>query len=645
VDTPQALTRLWDDTYTIEYCLRDTASRLTTSVAPTNSSTSAPRFSSPSKDHSLLAGDEHGAIEVDRVILSAASTAMRLTATSEFERVVALLDILYAINNSNVVEHDGLPSFSSSLSSPSSSVRQRHLVGNKEFECGKIAQKLLRQLQDTLTLCSGALPAWCATLTHNNKWMFPFELRQLYFRSTSFGISRALVALQEYQQQDSGGNSSSSSGSGEPQLRIGRPPRQKFRISRDRVLECAQQVMEKVVESASSTTGSGGGGPKAILEIEYFNEVGVGLGPTLEFYTLVCQHIQRADNNAWVDNPSSPSSSPSSARLVECPGGLWPKPLSSASINTPGSQKTLQFFTFLGRFVAKAVMDNRLLDIPFSIAFLKWMLGVPLCIDDLRGVYPEIVRTVKELLDIVHEKNDVMSNNSNDNSSSNRDNQSLINDIKFRGSGRLEDAMLTFILPGREEWELVPDGANVFVNNSNVEQYVELLVGALLHDSVKHQLESFRAGFESLASMESLAVYFSDELDSLLCGSSQDSVAWDRATLLEHTKCDHGYTASSRAVHWVVDIIADFTPEERRKFLRFATGSSRLPPRGLRDMNPKLTFVRKEPTQPNASPDSYLPSVNTCFFYLKLPDYSSKEIMKQRLLFAITHGQDSFSFN
>jgi E3 ubiquitin-protein ligase TRIP12 len=33
---------------------------------------------------------------------------------------------------------------------------------------------------------------------------------------------------------------------------------------------------------------------RALLEIQYENEVGTGLGPTLEFYTLVSKELQRA---------------------------------------------------------------------------------------------------------------------------------------------------------------------------------------------------------------------------------------------------------------------------------------------------------------------------------------------------------------
>ena len=37
--------------------------------------------------------------------------------------------------------------------------------------------------------------------------------------------------------------------------------------------------------------------------------------------------------------------------------------------------------------------------------------------------------------------------------------------------------------------------------------------------------------------------------------------------------------------------------------------------------------------------DELLPTSNTCFHYLKLPEYSSKKILKERLLTSIKYGQ------
>ena len=46
------------------------------------------------------------------------------------------------------------------------------------------------------------------------------------------------------------------------------------------------------------------GHSKALLEIQYENEVGTGLGPTLEFYALVSTELQRSDLGLWNDGDS-----------------------------------------------------------------------------------------------------------------------------------------------------------------------------------------------------------------------------------------------------------------------------------------------------------------------------------------------------
>ena len=76
-------------------------------------------------------------------------------------------------------------------------------------------------------------------------------------------------------------------------------------------------------------------------------------------------------------------------------------------------------------------------------------------------------------------------------------------------------------------------------------------------------------------------------------------------------------------------------------FLKFVTGSPRLPVGGLARLSPRLTIVKKAPEQ-GISPDAYLPSVMTCANYVKLPDYSSKAIMKERITTAIYEGQGAF---
>jgi len=75
--------------------------------------------------------------------------------------------------------------------------------------------------------------------------------------------------------------------------------------------------------------------------------------------------------------------------------------------------------------------------------------------------------------------------------------------------------------------------------------------------------------------------------------------------------------------------------------MQFLTGSPRLPVGGFAELRPRLTVVRK--SVPTA--DDHLPSCSTCQVYLKLPAYSCRQVLRQRLLQAIREGQGHFALD
>lgn len=92
--------------------------------------------------------------------------------------------------------------------------------------------------------------------------------------------------------------------------------------------------------------------------MQYENEVGTGLGPTLEFYALVSRELQKAHLELWnaVDSTD--------AEYVLSPTGLFPAPLPrTAKLSQVTKLKSK--FRFLGRFMAKAVMDSRMVLLNF----------------------------------------------------------------------------------------------------------------------------------------------------------------------------------------------------------------------------------------------------------------------------------------
>ena len=103
---------------------------------------------------------------------------------------------------------------------------------------------------------------------------------------------------------------------------------------------------------------------KAMLEIQYNGEVGSGLGPTLEFYAIVSRELKKAELELWrgqavsVEEEASDGAS-KTIKYVKAVTGLYPMPVPK-NINSTAMNKIKQKFKFLGKFMAKAVMDSRM---------------------------------------------------------------------------------------------------------------------------------------------------------------------------------------------------------------------------------------------------------------------------------------------
>lgn len=77
-------------------------------------------------------------------------------------------------------------------------------------------------------------------------------------------------------------------------------------------------------------------------------------------------------------------------------------------------------------------------------------------------------------------------------------------------------------------------------------------------------------------------------------------------------------------------VLNEFTDGELSLLVKFVTSCGRPPSLGFKALQPPFTIQRVD-----CNDDSRLPSASTCFNILKLPTYSSKTIMKEKLLFAI----------
>lgn len=176
--------------------------------------------------------------------------------------------------------------------------------------------------------------------------------------------------------------------------------------------------------------------------------------------------------------------------------------------------------------------------------------------------------------------------------------------------------------------ELIPNGSQKDVTFENRNHYCDLVEQYRLHE-FDRQAAAVRQGLACMVPYRLLSIFTWDQLEEFVCGKPSIDIALLRS-VTEYSSC----SANDQHIQYFWQAMEEFTNEERSMFIRFTWGRSRLPLTA--DAFPqrfKLQSFGKSP------PDSYLPISHTCFFSIELPRYSTLEIMKEKLRYAIYNCQ------
>lgn len=342
---------------------------------------------------------------------------------------------------------------------------------------------------------------------------------------------------------------------------------------------------------------------KSVLEVEFVGEEGTGLGPTLEFYALVAAELQRSDLGMWLcddepklieDEIDLGEGSKPIGYYVRRSTGLFPAPLPQES---EICDFVSNYFWFLGVFLAKVLQDGRLVDLPISNSFLQllcnnkslardslseissksalhddvmisslmseesdrdlvdsyqsklahdgcWYDGI-LSQENLQEIDPIRYEFLKELQELVQQKQNIEQNDD----LTSEEKLLQISELKFNtktGSVALEDLALTFTyLPssknyGYQSADLIPNGSNIDVTISNVEEYCNLTINFCLQEGIAKQLTAFHRGFCEVFPLTKLAAFTPEEIRKMLCG--EQNPEWTRDDIITYTEPKLGYT-------------------------------------------------------------------------------------------------------
>lgn len=356
------------------------------------------------------------------------------------------------------------------------------------------------------------------------------------------------------------------------------------RIRRDEIVDTSFELFQKMCEGGSPAA------LKARIKVAFVNEQGLDEAG-IDGGGVFKEYLDQLTKQAF---------SPEYGFFLATDNQLlYPNP--SASLVGQSSQDVIDQFRFRGRVLAKALYESMLVEPQFSAFFLNKLLGKFNYIDDLYSLDPELYQSLMKLKHY---------------------------------NGNVEDLALTFsinetVFGQVVTRDLVPNGSNVAVTNENRIRYMHVLANYKLNVQSARESAAFLKGFRDLIPASWIQMFNPSELQMLIGGDAHtiDVEDWQKNTLY-----GGGYHPSQLIIHWFWEIVTnEFNDEERAALLKFITSCSRQPLRGFAQLSPQICIHQVRITE-----DSRLPSSATCMNLLKLPAYSSKEIMCEKLRYAIS---------
>ncbi|KAF2166835.1 hypothetical protein M409DRAFT_22890 [Zasmidium cellare ATCC 36951] len=259
----------------------------------------------------------------------------------------------------------------------------------------------------------------------------------------------------------------------------------------------------------------------------------------------------------------------------------------------------LGYFKFIGRVVGLAIFHRRFLDAFFIGAFYKMILKKKVSLQDMEGVDAEFHRTLTWSME-------------ND-----------ITDVIY-STFSVEDERFG----EKVTVDLKPGGRDIEVTNENKKEYIDLITEWRIQKRVEEQFNAFVAGFHELIPADLVNVFDERELELLIGGIADIDVDdWKK-----HTDY-RGYTENDVVIQNFWKCIRSWDAEQKSRLLQFATGTSRIPVNGFKDLQgsdgPRRFTIEK------SGEETQLPKSHTCFNRLDLPPYKSFDALNQKLTWAV----------
>nr|XP_034301899.1 E3 ubiquitin-protein ligase HERC2 isoform X3 [Crassostrea gigas] len=254
----------------------------------------------------------------------------------------------------------------------------------------------------------------------------------------------------------------------------------------------------------------------------------------------------------------------------------------------------VNMFKFLGMLFGIAIRTGSPLSLNIAEPVWKQVAGMPLSVSDLAEIDKDCVPGLIYIKDLTDDK--------------------------------LQTVDMPFSIPSSSGQEVQLSSKHSKITPANKMEYIKQAINYRLHE-FDDQVKWVREGMSKVIPVPLLSLFTGLELETMVCGSPDIPLY-----LLKSVATYKGVDATAPLVIWFWEVMEELSDNERSLFLRFVWGRTRLP-RSIADFRGR-DFVLQVLDKYNP-PDHFLPESYTCFFLLKMPRYSCKPVLREKLKYAI----------
>ena len=278
------------------------------------------------------------------------------------------------------------------------------------------------------------------------------------------------------------------------------------------------------------------------------------------------------------------------------------------SHNSSKNKENLDKYYFIGRILAKALLENLTVNCCFNKVIYQLILGEKIEFNDLIFIDKPLYNSLKNLMTMKEECSDNIA----------------LCEIYFSYQYHDERGDICY-------QDLIENGNDILVTKENFDLYIEKRIEYFTKTQLVGVNEILR-GINTIFNVDLLKIFTSDQLGLLINGTPFIDVDdWRLNTQYKN------YNDYDNVIINFWDIISNLSQEDLSNFLLFCTGSSRVPIGGFKSLESNRGQISKF----EIVKTDYVPGaknflrVHTCFNRLDLPEYPDKLSLETAVKFAL----------